>query len=142
MGPQKPQSHLDWSVEERRMGFRLQTKMFDGRANITEKCSIDNICRACQQSPSTGLKGLKEIQEHQEVCPKYCELCLWQGLGPLTTQYGVKYLLKLKANGLKSSVVAQRSCTLYSIILSQSRMLREQVICDGHPVLSLLCTLI
>ena len=96
----QPQSYLDWSVEECRMAFRLQTRMLDCRANMPTKYKRDMICRACRPDPATGMEGEEETQEHLEVCQGYGEL--WQGLGPLTPQSRVRYFMKLKAKRLKS----------------------------------------
>ena len=97
----EPQSYMDWSVEESRMAFRLQTRMLDCRANMPTKYKRDLICRACRPDPTTGMDGEEETQEHLEVCTGYGEL--WNGLGPLTPKSRVNYFMKLKNKRLKSS---------------------------------------
>ena len=58
------QHYMDWSVEESRMAFRLQTRMLDCRANMPSKYKRDMICRACRPDPATGLDGQEETQDH------------------------------------------------------------------------------
>jgi hypothetical protein len=89
------QEYVNWSVEECRMGFRLQTKMLDCRSNMPRRYKRDLACRACPPNPATGLAGQEEeTQDHLEVCRGYSDL--WQGLGPLTPLSRVKYFIKLK----------------------------------------------
>ena len=86
---------VSWSVEECRMGFRLQTKMLDCRYNMPSRYKRDLACRACPPNPATGLAGQEEeTQDHLEVCRGYSNL--WPGLGPLTPLSRVKYFIKLK----------------------------------------------
>ena len=89
------QEYVNWSVEECRMGFRLQTHMLDCRANMPSRYNRDLACRACPSNPATGLDGQEEeTQDHLEVCRGYSDL--WQGLGPLTPLSRVRYFIKLK----------------------------------------------
>ena len=49
----KAQEYVGWSVEECRMGFRLQTKMLDCRSNMPSRYKRDLACRACPSDPAT-----------------------------------------------------------------------------------------
>ena len=70
----KAQEYTKWSVEECRMAYRLQTKMFNCRANMPCMYKRDLACRACTPDPATGLEGQDETQEHLEVCKGYSKL--------------------------------------------------------------------
>ena len=96
----KAQNHVTYSVEECRMAFRLQTRMFDCRGNMPTRYKGDLTCRACQPDLATGLVGEDETQEHLGVCPGYQEL--WQGLGPMTPQTRVKYFMRVKNQRLRN----------------------------------------
>ena len=86
------QEYVGWRVEECRMGFRLQTRMFDCRVNMPSRYQRDLACRACPSDPTTGVAGKEdESQEHLEVCKGYSDL--WQGLGPLTPLARARYFL-------------------------------------------------
>ena len=101
------QEYVNWSVEECRMGFRLQTKMLDCRANMPSRYNRDLACRACPSNPATGLAGQEEeTQDHLEVCRGYSDL--WQGLGPLTPLSRVRYFIKLKNRRSKEQNKEQR----------------------------------
>ena len=96
----KAQEYVGWSVAECRMGFRLQTRMFDCRWNMPSRYKRDLACRACPPDPATGLAGQEdETQEHLEVCRGYSDL--WQGLGPMTPLSRVRYFLKVKSRRSK-----------------------------------------
>ena len=103
----KAQDYVGWSVEECRMAFRLQTKMFDCRSNMPSRYKRDLACRAClsdpapapglggQEDSATGMAGNEdETQDHLEVCRGYSDL--WQGLGPMTPMTRVRYFMRVK----------------------------------------------
>ena len=77
-----PQEYVSLTVEEYRMAYRLQTKMFDCRANMPSRYKRDLMCRARQTDPASWQEGQEEKQEHLEICRGYSEL--WQGLGTMT----------------------------------------------------------
>ena len=89
-----PQEYVSWTVDECRMAYRLQTKMFDCRANMPSRYKRDLLCRACQPDPASGREGQEETQDHLEVCRGYSEL--WQGLGPMTTRTRTRYFMRVK----------------------------------------------
>ena len=89
-----------WKVEECRMAYRLQTNMFDCRANMPSRYKRDLKCRACRPDPATGLEGVDEKQDHLEVCVGYSEL--WKGLGPMTPLSRVRYFIRVKNRRTKS----------------------------------------
>ena len=94
------QEYVGWSVEECRMGFRLQTRMFNCRSNMPSRYRRDLTCRACPSDPATGLAGQEEeSQEHLEVCRGYSDL--WQGLGHMTPLARVRYFLRVKSRRTK-----------------------------------------
>ena len=94
------QEYIGWSVEECRMGFRLQTRMLDCRSNMPCRYKRDLTCRACPPDPATGLAGQEEeSQEHLEVCKGYSDL--WQGLGPMTQRARARYFLRVKSRRSK-----------------------------------------
>ena len=90
----KEQEYVHWSVEDCRTAFRLQTRIFDCRANMPTRYKRDLICRACRTDPATGMEGHEETQEHLEVCTGYSEL--WLGLGPMTPLAVVRYFSRVK----------------------------------------------
>ena len=95
----KAQEYTNWSVEECIMAYRLQTKMFNCRANMPCMYKRDLACRACTPDPATGLEGQDETQEHLEVCKGYSEL--WQGLSPMTPKNRVRYFILVKNKRVK-----------------------------------------
>ena len=97
----KAQVYVQWTVDECRMGYRLQTKMFDCRANMPSRYKRDLVCRACWPDPASGQEGQEETQDHLEVCVGYSEL--WQGLGPITPRSRVRYFILVKNKRAKSS---------------------------------------
>jgi hypothetical protein len=64
----KAQDYVQWTVDECRMGYRLQTKMFDCQANMPSRYKRDLVCRACRPDPASGQEGQEETQDHLEVC--------------------------------------------------------------------------
>ena len=78
------QDYVNWTVDECRMAYRLQTKMFDCRANMPSRYRRDVSCRACWPNPAGRLEDKEETQDHLEVCGGYSEL--WEVLGPMTPQ--------------------------------------------------------
>ena len=95
----KPQEYTSWNVEECRMAYRLQTKMFNCRANMPCRYKRDLAYRACGPDPATGMDGPEETQDHLEVCKGYSEL--WQGLSPMTPKNRVRYFILVKNKRLK-----------------------------------------
>ena len=86
--------YMGWGVEKCRIGFRLQTRMFDCRVNMPSRFQRDLAWRACSSDPTTGKAGKEdELQEHLEVCKGYSDL--WQGLGPLTPLARARYFLRV-----------------------------------------------
>ena len=76
----RAQDYVGWRVEECRMAFRLQNKMFDCRVNMPTRYKRDLACRACRgdpasgmedydksQDPARGLEDCDESQDHLEV---------------------------------------------------------------------------
>ena len=96
-----PQEYVGWTVEECRMAYRLQTKMFDCRANMPSRYKRDLQCRACLPDPASGQEGHEESQDHLEVCRGCSDL--WRGLGPMTLLIRVRYFLRVKNKRTKSS---------------------------------------
>ena len=92
--------YVGWRVEECRMAYRLQTNMFDCRANMPSRYKRDLKCRACRPDPATWLEGEDETQDHLEVCVGYSEL--WKGLGPMTPLSRVRYFIRVKNRRTKS----------------------------------------
>ena len=88
------QEYVHWSLEDCRMAFRLQNRMFDCRANMPTRYKRDLTCRACQPDPAAGLEGHEEIQEHLEVCAGYSEC--WLGIGPMTPRAVVRYFSRVR----------------------------------------------
>ena len=82
------------------MAYRLQTRMFDCRANMPSRYKRDLVCRACWPDPASGQEGQEESQEHLEVCRGYSEL--WKGLGPMTPWSRTRYFIKVKNKRTKS----------------------------------------
>ena len=124
------QEQVNWSVEECRMDFRLQTKMLDCRASMPSRYNRDLACRASPSNPdpATRLAGQEEeTRDPLEVCRGYSDL--WQGLGPLTPLSGVRYFIKLKNRRSKRHKKEQskekashcrealRSCTSSSFLM-------------------------
>ena len=87
------QEYVGWSLEEARMAFHLQTKMFNCRGNMPTRYRRDLVCRACIPNRAGGLEA-DETQEHLELCRGYSEL--WLGLGPLTPRSRVRYYIRVK----------------------------------------------
>jgi hypothetical protein len=48
------QEYVRWRVEECRMAYRLQTNMFDCRANMPSRYKRDLKCRECRLDPPLG----------------------------------------------------------------------------------------
>ena len=94
------QEYVSWTVEECRMAYRLQTKMFDCRKNMPSRYRRDLQCRACRPDPASGQEGQEESQDHLEVCGGYREL--WKGLGPMTPLTRVRYFIRVKNKRTKS----------------------------------------
>ena len=90
----RAQEYVEWGVEDCRMAYRLQTKMFDCRANMPAKYKRDLECRACRPNTTIGQEIQEETQERIEVCQGY--RALWVGLGPLTPLSRVKYFIHVK----------------------------------------------
>ena len=91
----KAQEYVDWGVEECRMAYRLQTQMFDCRANMPSRYRRDLECRACKPNQAIALgQQQDETQDHLEVCQGYREL--WAGLGPLTPLSRIRYFIRVK----------------------------------------------
>ena len=88
------QEYVHWSLEDCRMAFRLQNRMFDCRANMPTRYKRDLTCRACQPDPAAGLEGHEETQEHLEVCVGYSEC--WLGIGPMTPRAVVRYFSRVR----------------------------------------------
>ena len=101
------QEYVGWSVEECRMGFRLQNRMFDCRANMPCRYKRDLACRACPPDPATGLAGQEEdeTQAHLEVCRGYSDL--WQGLGPMTKRTRARFFMRVKSRRSKKQIKEQ-----------------------------------
>ena len=78
----KEQEYVSWCLEECRMAFRLQNRMFECRSNMPTRYHRDLICRACRPDPAAGMVGHEETQEHLKVCVGYSGC--WQGIGPMT----------------------------------------------------------
>ena len=95
------QEYVKWTVEECRMGYRLQTRMFDSRANMPSRYGRDLVCRACRPDPATGQEGHEETQDHLEICVGYSEL--WKGLSPMTSRSRVRYLIRVKNKRMKTN---------------------------------------
>ena len=93
------QDYVSWTVEECRMAYRLQTKMFDCRTNMPSRYGRDLQCRACRPDPASGQTGLEESQDHLEVCEGYREQ--WKGLGPMTPLTRVRYFIRVKTSEQK-----------------------------------------
>ena len=53
--------YLQWSVEEARMGLRLESYMFDCRVNMPAKYGRDLKCRACLPA---GPPGPDDLAQH------------------------------------------------------------------------------
>jgi hypothetical protein len=85
--------YTSWNVEECRMAFRLETKMFVCRANMPTLYKRDLTCRSCMTETSQESAGQMEDQDHLECCPGYSSL--WAGLGPLTARVRVQYFLRV-----------------------------------------------
>ena len=98
-----PQEYVSWTVDECRMAYRLQTKMFDCRANMPTPYRRDLTCRACQPEPASGQEAQDETQDHLEICRGYREL--WKGLGPMTPRARVRYFIRVKNKRTKSTEV-------------------------------------
>jgi hypothetical protein len=90
----KEQEYVSWCLEECRMAFRLQNRMFECRSNMPTRYHRDLICRACRPDPAAGMDGHEETQEHLKVCVGYSEC--WQGIGPMTPLAVVRYFMKVK----------------------------------------------
>ena len=88
------QEYVHWSVEECRTAFRLQTRMFECRANMPRRYKQDLTCRACRPDPASELEGHNETQEHLELCTGYSEL--WLRLGPMSPLTEARYFMKVK----------------------------------------------
>ena len=82
--------YTGWSVLECRMAFRLETKMFQCRANMPRMYNRDLVCRGCTPD---GISGPIEDQDHLEWCPGYSNL--WAGLGPASTRGRVQYFMRV-----------------------------------------------
>ena len=48
---------MGWSIEECRMGFRMQTTMFNCQSNMPSMYKKDLACRACPSNPAPELDG-------------------------------------------------------------------------------------
>ena len=59
------QEYVSWRVEDCRMAFRLQNKMFDCRVNMPARYKRDLACRACRGDPAGGLEDEDESQDHR-----------------------------------------------------------------------------
>ena len=59
------QEYVSWRVEDCRMAFRLQNKMFDCRVNMPARYKRDLACRACRGDPAGGLEDEDERQDHR-----------------------------------------------------------------------------
>jgi hypothetical protein len=86
------QEYVGWTLEEARMAFRLQTRMFNCRGNMPSRYRRDLVCRACIPDGNGGLEA-EETQDHLELCRGYSEL--WLGLGPLTPRSRVRYFIRV-----------------------------------------------
>ena len=100
------QDYVSWCVEDCRIAFRLQSKMFDCRVNMPARYKRDLACRACRGDPAGELEAQDESQDHRddaagrmeecdesqdhlEVCLGYSEL--WLGLGPMSPLTRVRF---------------------------------------------------
>jgi hypothetical protein len=89
----KRRKYTAWSVQECRMAYRLETKMFVCRANMPTLYKRDLTCRACTTAADRVQTGPVEDQEHLECCPGYASQ--WAGLGPLTPRSRVNYFIRV-----------------------------------------------
>ena len=76
--------YTSWSLQECRMAFRLETKMFICRANMPNMYKRDLTCRSCTPNADKGALGPVEDQDYIEFCPGLASLLA--GLGFLTNQ--------------------------------------------------------
>ena len=102
-------------VEEARMAFCLEVLQFDCRANMPSKYGRDLRCRACgpqlqpcqrQEDQDHQDQDHVEDQEHLECCMGYAEL--WDGLGPVTEQSRIKYLMSVQLKRIKQQQQQQK----------------------------------
>ena len=85
--------YTTWRLEECRMAYRLETKMFVCRANMPTLFRRDLTCRACTPGADQGVAGPVEDQDHLEVCPGYASQ--WAGLGPMSNRTRVQYFMRV-----------------------------------------------
>ena len=102
----KRREYTGWSVQECRMAFRLETRMFVCRANMPTLYKRDLTCRACTTAADRDgpgpVTGPVEDQEHLECCPGYASQ--WAGLGPMTPRTRVNYFLRVDTIRRKAAV--------------------------------------
>ena len=113
------QEYVSWRVEDCRMAFRLQNKMFDCRMIMPARYKRDLACRACRGDPADGLEDEDESQDHRgdaagrmedcdesqdhlEVCPGYSEL--WLGLGPMSPLTRVRFFMRVQHKRKKNQL--------------------------------------